>query len=155
MKYPAAGMLTSLSAFCSPGCRLLEATRRREVAPRTSVRLSPFLASRSSKCASVHGRQSVGSWRKASIAVQSGSCESVIDAVEKVRGCEDNDIFASKKALTYASANGVAIPTLSEMVVPIQTEENTNRSIKLQAATVTRPVASANRIWWCLIRSAA
>ena len=77
--------------------------------------------------------QTVGSWRKLTIAVQSGSRWSVIDAVEEVRGYEDNDTRASKKALTYASASGVEIPTLGEVVVPMQTKENTNRSMKLQA----------------------
>ena len=95
-------------------------------------------------------RQTFGCWRKLTIAVQSGSLWSVIDAFEENRGCEDNDTPASKKALTYAAASGVEIPTLGEEVVPMHT-----KSMKLQAATVTRPVASVNRIWWCLIRSAA
>ena len=90
--------------------------------------------------------QADGGWRKLSMAVDSGACESVIDAEEEVPGYEIKETRASKSGLTYASATGEEIPNLGEVVVPMLTRENTKRSMKLQAATVTRALASVKRI---------
>lgn len=80
------------------------------------------------------------------MAVDSGACESVIDAAEQVPGYDIQETKASKSGLVYASATGEDIPNLGEVLLPMLTRENTKRSMKMQAAEVTRPLASVKRI---------
>ena len=90
--------------------------------------------------------EKVNEWTKISMAVDSGACESVIDAFEQVPGYEVRETKASKSGLVYASATGEEIPNLGEVMLPMLTKENTKRSMKMQAAEVSRPLASVKRI---------
>ena len=85
-------------------------------------------------------------WTKISMAVDSGACESVIDAAEQIPGYEIKETKASRSGLVYASATGEEIPNLGEVLLPMLTKENTKRSMKMQAAEVSRPLASVKRI---------
>ena len=82
-------------------------------------------------------------WRKISMAIDSGACENVIDASEEVPGYEVKQGRASKMGVKYASATGEEIPNLGEVVLPMVT---TRRSMRMQAAEVSRPLASVKRI---------
>ena len=83
--------------------------------------------------------QKAEEWKKVSLAVDSGACESVIDAESEVPGYEIVETKASKSGLTYASATGEEIPNLGEVLLPMVTKENTKRSMRMQAAEVSRP----------------
>ena len=48
--------------------------------------------------------------------------------------------------MVYASATGEEIPNLGEVMLPMLTKENTKRLMKMQAAEVSRPLASVKRI---------
>ena len=89
--------------------------------------------------------QKPSEWRKISTAVDSGAIESVIDA-EAVPGYEVRETPASKAGVTYVSATGEDIPNLGEVILPFLTNERTKRAMKMQAAEVTRPLASVKRI---------
>ena len=80
------------------------------------------------------------------MAVDSGACESVIDAAEQVPGYEVQETRASKSGLVYASATSEEIANLGEVFLPMMTKENTKRSMKMQVAEVSRPLASVKRI---------
>ena len=81
----------------------------------------------------------IGAWQAVGrLLEESHHCCPIWIMRERYRCCRGgprlrSDTRASKKALTYESANGVEIPTHGEVVVPMQTEENTNWSMKLQA----------------------
>ena len=53
---------------------------------------------------------------------------------------------ASRMGVKYASATGEEIPNLGEVTLPMITTEGTRRSMKMQAAEVSRPLASVKRI---------
>ena len=80
------------------------------------------------------------------MAIGSGACENVIDASEEVPGYAVKEGKASKMGVKYASATGEEIPNLGEVVLPMVTSEGTRRSMKMQAAEVSRPLASVKRI---------
>ena len=80
------------------------------------------------------------------MAVDSGACENVIDAEEMVRGFEIKQTKASMSGVKYASATGEEILNLGEVVLPVITAEGTKRRMRLQAAEVSRPLASVKRI---------
>ena len=90
--------------------------------------------------------EKMSEWTKLSLAVDSGACESVIDAAEQVPGYEVQETRASKSGLVYASATGEEIANLGEVFLPMMTKENTKRSMKMQVAEVSRPLASVKRI---------
>ena len=77
-------------------------------------------------------------WTKLSLAVDSGACESVVDAAEQVPGYEVPETRASKSGLVYASATGEESPNLGEVFLPMLTTENTKRPMKMQVAEVSR-----------------
>ena len=58
-------------------------------------------------------------------AVDSGACESVVDAAEQVLGYEVQETRSSRSGLAYASAAGEDIPNLGEVFLPMMTKENT------------------------------
>ena len=90
--------------------------------------------------------EKMSEWTKLSLAVDSGACESVIDAAEQVPGYEVQETRASKSGLVYASATGEEIANLGEVFLPMMTKENTKRSMKMQVADLSRPLASVKRI---------
>ena len=85
-------------------------------------------------------------WKKVSIAIDSGACENVIDALEEVPGYGVKEGKASKMGVKYASATGEEIPNLGEVMLPMFTKEGSKRCMKMQVAEVTRPLASVKRI---------
>ena len=54
-------------------------------------------------------------WTKLSLAVDSGTCESVIGAAEQVPGFEVQEPRPSRSGLVYASAAGEENPNLGEV----------------------------------------
>jgi hypothetical protein len=85
-------------------------------------------------------------WKKLSMAVDSGACENVIDAVEEVPNYPVQEGKASRMGVKYASATGEEIANLGEVMLPMMTAEGTRRSMKMQAAEVSKPLASVKRI---------
>jgi hypothetical protein len=90
--------------------------------------------------------QEVKGWKKLSMAVDSGACENVIDASEEVPDYKIKESKASKMGVKYASATGEEIPNLGEVLLPMMTMEGTKRSMRMQAAEVSKPLASVKRI---------
>ena len=97
--------------------------------------------------------EKMSEWTKLSLAVDSGACESVIDAAEQVLGYEVQETRASKSGLVYASATGEEIANLGEVFWPMMTKENTKRSMKMQVAEVLREFAR-QVTWWGSMRTA-
>ena len=85
-------------------------------------------------------------WKKLSMAVDSGACENVIDAAEEVPNYPVQESRASKMGVKFASATGEEIPNLGEVMLPMLTSEGTKRKMKMQAAEVSKPLASVKRI---------
>jgi hypothetical protein len=83
-------------------------------------------------------------WILVSMAVDSGACDSVADPDQIP--CMVKETQASKSGQNFASATGEPIPNLGEMVMPMRTREGTFRSMTVQAAPVTKPLASVMRI---------
>jgi hypothetical protein len=85
-------------------------------------------------------------WKKLSMAVDSGACENVIDAEEEVPNYPIAESRASKMGVKYASATGEEIANLGQVVLPMLTSEGTKRRMTMQAAEVSKPLASVKRI---------
>ena len=85
-------------------------------------------------------------WKKISMAIDSGACENVIDAYEAVPGYEVKQTKASANGVRYASATGEEIPNLGEVMLPMVTMEGSKKKMRMQAAEVSRPLASVKRI---------
>ena len=83
-------------------------------------------------------------WTRISMAVDSGACDSVADPNQIP--CAVKETQASRSGQNFASATGEPIPNLGEMVMPMRTREGTFRSMTVQAAPVTKPLASVLRI---------
>ena len=83
-------------------------------------------------------------WTRVSMAVDSGACDSVADPNQIP--CTVKETQASRSGQNFASATGEPIPNLGEMVMPMRTREGTFRSMTVQAAPVTKPLASVLRI---------
>ena len=83
-------------------------------------------------------------WRLVSMAVDSGACETVADPGQIP--CEVKETDASRRGACFASATGEAIPNMGEMTMPVMTREGSFRRMRVQAAPVTKPLASVLRI---------
>ena len=83
-------------------------------------------------------------WRRVALAVDSGSCETVADPCQIP--CQVKETDASRRGACFASATGEPIPNMGEMTMPMLTREGSYRSMKVQAAPVTKPLASVLRI---------
>ena len=90
--------------------------------------------------------EKMSEWTKLFLAVDSGAYESVIDAAELVAGDEVQETRSSRSGLVYASATGEEIPNLGDALLPMMTKQNTKRSIKMQVAEVSRPLAGVKRM---------
>ena len=84
-------------------------------------------------------------WRRVSIAVDSGACDNVIspDDVPEQPVVES---AASKKGENFYSATGEPIPNLGDIKLPMITREGTARGMLMRAAPVSKPLASVKRI---------
>ena len=78
------------------------------------------------------------------MAVDSGACETVGDPSQIP--CTVSETAASKAGASFVSATGEPIPNLGEMAMTLMTREGTMRCLKVQAAPVTKPLASVMRI---------
>ena len=83
-------------------------------------------------------------WRRMSMAVDSGACDNVADPDQVP--CRVLETEASRSGANFASASGEPIPNMGEMVVPMLTREGSMRSMRIQAAPVTKPLASVMKI---------
>ena len=83
-------------------------------------------------------------WKRVSMAVDSGACETVADPSQIP--CKVQETDASRRGACFASATGEAIPNMGEMTMPMYTREGSFRSMRVQAAQVTKPLASVMRI---------
>ena len=83
-------------------------------------------------------------WKRVSMAVDSGACETVGDPSQIP--CKVKETDASKRGACFASATGESIPNMGEMTMPMYTREGSFRCMRIQAAPVTKPLASVLRI---------
>ena len=107
----------------------------------------PINATPTGEIASVNSSEAewYGDWQKIAVAVDSGAAETVIphQLVKQHPICETE---ASRSGLNYASATGDPIPNLGEQALPVMTEEGTVRRMTFQAAPVSRPLGSVQRM---------
>jgi hypothetical protein len=84
-------------------------------------------------------------WRRVSIAVDSGACDNVIspDDVPEQPVVES---VGSKKGENFYSATGEPIPNLGDIKLPLITREGTARGMLMRAAPVSKPLASVKKI---------
>ena len=85
-------------------------------------------------------------WKKVSLAIDSGACDNVIDAEELLLDYKVHQTKASTSGMKYASATGEEIPNLGEVMLPMITCEGTKKKMRMQAAAVSRPLASVKKI---------
>ena len=85
-------------------------------------------------------------WKKVSLAIDSGACDNVIDAEELLPDYKVHQTKASTSGMKYASATGEEIPNLGEVMLPMITCEGTKKKMRMQAAAVSRPLASVKKI---------
>ena len=125
------------------GCNMESQTRRKGVVTLDDVDELDAIIEESRKiwaltkiteCISPYTETKLG-WKRVSVAVDSGACEDVIKQAK-----------ASMSEVKYASATGEEILNLGEVVLPVITAEGTKRRMRLQAAEVSRPLASVKRI---------
>ncbi len=86
-----------------------------------------------------------GRWQLLSVAVDSGAAETVIPH-KLVTSHPIHETDASRAGVNYASATGDPIPNLGEQILALCMREGSLRSMKFQAAPVSRPLASVKRI---------
>ena len=86
-----------------------------------------------------------GEWQKIAVAVDSGAAETVIPH-QLVKHHPIRETEASRSGLNYASATGDPIPNLGEQALPAMTDEGTVRRMTFQAAPVSRPLGSVQRM---------
>ena len=85
-------------------------------------------------------------WKKVSLAIDSGACDNVIDAEELLLDYKVHQTTASTSNMKYASATGEEISNLGEVMLPMITFEGTKKKMRVQAAAVSRPLASVTKI---------
>ena len=86
-----------------------------------------------------------GEWQLLSMVVDSGAAETVIPHT-LVRDHPIAETEDSKAGACFASATGDPIPNLGEQVLPLCTAEGTLRSMRFQAAPVSKALGSVYRI---------
>ena len=84
-------------------------------------------------------------WRRISIAVDSGACDNVIspDDVPEQTIVESE---GSRKGECFFSATGEPIPNLGDIRLPMIMREGTSRGMLMRAAPVSKPLASVKKI---------
>ena len=83
-------------------------------------------------------------WRRISIAVDSGACDNVISPDD----VPEQTVFesvGSKKGENFFSATGEPIPNLGDIKMPMVMCEGTTRGMLMRAAPVSKPLASVKR----------
>ena len=99
-------------------------------------------------CVGVCGKSAgtdASTWRRISIAVDSGACDNVIspDDVPEQQVMESS---GSKKGENFYSATGEPIPNLGDIKLPMIMREGTARGMLMRAAPVSKPLASVKKI---------
>ena len=84
-------------------------------------------------------------WRRISIAVDSGACDNVISP-DDVPEQEVVESAGSKKGENFYSATGEPIPNLGDIKLPMIMREGTARGMLMRAAPVSKPLASVKKI---------
>ena len=85
------------------------------------------------------------SWRKLSIAMDSGACDNVIspdDVPEQVV----QETEASGRGENFYSATGEPIPNLGLIELPMFTREGTARAMRMSAAKVSKPLGPVKKV---------
>ena len=105
----------------------------------------PNMLTEMSRTVAESGSPRSGRWQLLSVAVDSGAAETVIPhKLVTSHGVIETD--ASRSGLNYASATGDPIPNLGEQLLPLFTREGTLRTMKFQAAPVSRALGSVMRM---------
>ena len=84
-------------------------------------------------------------WRKLSIAIDSGACESVIDPND-VPEVELTETSASRAQEEFQSATGEPIPNMGELLIGMLTREQSFRGMTFTGAPVAQPLGSVKKI---------
>ena len=84
-------------------------------------------------------------WRRISIAVDSGACDSVI-APDEVPEQEVHGIPESKQGESFYSATSESVPNLGEIELPTLTRGGTACAMRFHAAQVAKPLGSVKKI---------
>ena len=92
-----------------------------------------------------NAQNEASTWRRISIAVDSGACDNVIspDDVPEQTVLES---VGSKKGENFYSATGEPIPNLGDIKLPMIMREGTARGMLMRAAPVSKPLASVKKI---------
>ena len=86
----------------------------------------------------------VSTWRRISIAVDSGACDNVISPDDVPEQTVLQSV-GSKKGENFFSATGEPIPNLRDIKMPMVMREGTTRGMLMRAALVSKPLASVER----------
>ena len=84
-------------------------------------------------------------WRRVSIAIDSGACDSVISP-EHVPDHEVHESVESGRGENFQSATGEPIPDLGDLRLPLHMREGTVRGMVMKASPVTKPLGSVKKI---------
>ena len=84
-------------------------------------------------------------WRRVSIAIDSGACDSVISP-EHVPDHEVHESAESRRGENFQSATGEPIPNLGDLRLPLYMREGTVRGMVMKASPVTKPLGSVKKI---------
>ena len=89
--------------------------------------------------------ESMPTWRRVSIAIDSGACDSVISP-EDVPDHKVHESAQSRRGENFQSATGEPIPNLGDLKLPMHMREGTVRGMVMRAAPVTKPLGSVKNI---------
>ena len=84
-------------------------------------------------------------WRRVSIAIDSGACDSVISP-EHVPDHEVHESVESRRGEIFQSATGEPILNLGDFRLPLYMREGTVRGMVMKASSVTKPWGSLKKI---------
>ena len=86
-----------------------------------------------------------GKWQPLTMVADSGAAETVIPHT-LVTDHPIHETQESRAGVCYESCDGTPIPNLGEQRLPLYTQEGTFRSMKFQAAHVSKPLGSVFRM---------
>ena len=104
-------------------------------------------AKKQSGALSVVKEEEKGTWKKISVAVDSGACDNVIGPAELPAYADRiKETEASINGYDFLSATGDPIENYGELKVPMLTKEGHGRAMVFQAAGVAKPLASVQKM---------
>ena len=89
--------------------------------------------------------QSSPTWRRVSIAVDSGACDSVLNP-DDVPEHEVRESPESRRGENFYSATAEPIPNLGDIHLPMYTREGSMRGMTFRAAEVAKPLGAVKKI---------